>query len=198
MAFNKDIHHRKSIRLRGYDYSQSGAYFITICAHRRRPLFGDIVDGNMMLNAAGTMVEKCWRELVNKFPDIRLKEYVTMPNHIHGVVEIVGAPLVGALNTAHVGALNTAHYIPGAPTRGAPTVGDVVGAFKSLTTNAYIRGVNDAGWLPFDGRLWQRNYHEHIIRNEQAYANIAEYIRNNPLKWLDDTYFPEIAQGGIK
>lgn len=179
MAFNKNIHHRKSIRLRGYDYSQPGAYFITICTHNRRPLFGNIVDGNMMLNEAGVMVEQHWHDLANRFTAIRLGPYVTMPNHIHGVVEIVGAPLVGALHTM-----------------GAPTVGDIVGAYKSLTTNAYIRGVNDAGWLSFNGRLWQRNYYEHIIRNEQAYSNIVEYIRTNPQKWQDDRYCTSTVQGG--
>ncbi len=86
----------------------------------------------------------------------------------------------------------------GAPTRGAPTVGDVVGAFKSLTTNGYIRGINDTAWLPFDGRLWQRNYHEHIIRNEEAYSNIAEYTRTNPQKWQDDIYCNARVQGGAE
>ena len=95
MAFNKDIHHRKSIRLRGYDYSQPGAYFITICTHQRQPMFGDIVDGNMMLNAAGNMVDAVWRELPNHYPGVALGEHIVMPNHFHGVVEIVGAPLVG-------------------------------------------------------------------------------------------------------
>jgi len=93
MQFNPEMHHRQSIRLRGYDYSQAGAYFITICTHKRQPFFGDIVDGVMMMNAAGIMVEKYWWELAVKFFGIRLHEYVTMPNHIHGVVEIVGADL---------------------------------------------------------------------------------------------------------
>ncbi len=172
--------------MRGYDYSQPGAYFITICTHQRQPLFGDIVDGNMMMNAAGMMVEKYWHELANKFSGIQLHEYITMPNHIHGVVECVGAPLVGALISKHD--KSWVHDDSGAPTRGAPTVGDIVGAFKSLTTNAYIAGVNNQNWMAFNGRLWQRNYYEHIIRDEHAYSNIAEYIRNNPQKWLDDTY----------
>ncbi len=91
MRFNPDIHHRKSIRLPNYDYSQTGLYFITICTHERLPLFGEIVNGAMNLNQAGVMVDAMWRELANKFPTIQLHEYVVMPNHFHGVVEIVGA-----------------------------------------------------------------------------------------------------------
>lgn len=187
MAFNKDIHHRKSIRLRGYDYSQPGAYFITICTHQRQALFGDVVDGNMLLNAGGRMVEKCWRDLANKFSGIRLGEYITMPNHIHGVVEIVGADLcVCPEFNARVVQGKYDEKTQGAHT-GAP-LHRMVQWFKTMTTNAYIRGINDAGWPSFDGRLWQRNYYEHVIRNELSYQCIAEYVRSNPQKWQDDTY----------
>lgn len=91
MQFDPEKHHRQSIRLRGYDYSQTGAYFITICTHERQSVFGDIVDGNMMLNAAGAMVDMVWQEIPQNYPDIALGEYIIMPNHFHGVVKLVGA-----------------------------------------------------------------------------------------------------------
>ncbi len=210
MRYHRDAHHRRSIRLRGYDYSQPGAYFITVCTHQRAPLFGDVVNGVMVLNAAGAIVDAMWREMPNHFPHVTLGEYVVMPNHLHGIVHImaanpVGAPLVGA-PVSIVGApvsmpietgaptrgaptnCDVSGCVGGAPTRGVPTVGDAVGAFKSLTTNAYIDSVRHAGWQPFDRRLWQRNYYEHIIRDEESYERIADYIRNNPPRWREDVY----------
>lgn len=185
MRYNRDVHRRRSIRLRGFDYSQPGAYFITVCTHQRAPLFGDVVNGAMVLNAAGVIVDTVWRDMPNHFPLVALGEYVVMPNHFHGIVHIVGEKPVGA---PLVGALDAMGNVMGAPTRGAPTVGNVVGTFKSLATNAYIDGVNRADWPPFHGRLWQRNYYENIIRNEQAYAAIADYIYHNPQRWHDDVY----------
>ncbi len=192
---------RKSLRLQHFDYSCAGYYFITICTHRREPYFGAVVNGTLLPNAAGIMVESCWRSLPQRFAGIRLGEFVAMPDHIHGVIEIVGAPLVGArvkeCPTHDMGRAPTRgaptgnHGLCGdgdmAPTRGAPTVGDIVGAFKSLSTNAYINGVKRDGWMPFDRQLWQRNYYEHIIRDEQSLADIADYIRSNPARWQDET-----------
>lgn len=138
----------------------------------------------MRLNAAGMMVEKWWQELANKYSGIRLHEYVTMPNHIHGIIEIVGAPLVGARILPAMERATTRV----APT-GQKTIGDIVGTFKSLTTNAYIHGVKNNNWISFNGKLWQRNYYEHIIRDEESYLKISEYILTNSLQWLDDTYY---------
>ena len=94
MAYDQDRHHRRSIRLKGYDYTQAGAYFVTICTHERKCLFGDIVDGNMILNDAGRFAEKCWTEIPAHFPHVALDEFVIMPNHIHGILCIGDA--VGA------------------------------------------------------------------------------------------------------
>ncbi|MDP4999472.1 MAG: hypothetical protein NWQ41_10940, partial [Saprospiraceae bacterium] len=94
--YNPNIHHRKSIRLKGYDYSQAGLYFITICIQHRACLFGHITKGEMILNDAGNMVKNEWLNLKTRFPNIELHDYVVMPNHFHGILEIVGAPLVGA------------------------------------------------------------------------------------------------------
>ena len=170
MKFNPDIHHRKSIRLKNYDYSQAGLYFITICTEHCRCLFGTIQDGNMVLNDAGNMIAKQWHELSNRFLSVVLHEYVVMPNHFHGIIEFVGAIPCGC---------------PGP----VLTVGDVVGAFKSLSTNEYIKNVKQNNWQSFAGKLWQRDYYEHIIRNEASFLKIAEYIQNNPLKWQEDNYF---------
>ncbi len=231
MKYNPQKHHRRSIRLKGYDYSQAGLYFITICAQNRACLFGEIVVGpslvgaplvgaqmgaQMVLNDGGKMVETEWLKLPNRFTNIELHEFVVMPNHFHGILEItVGAPLVGALRvdtqntpdtqngrpegqpegqpqgiapTGHAPTTITPDISADAPTDTAKnkTVGDMMDAFKSITTVEYIRGVKTLGWQPFDGKLWQRNYWEHIIRNYNEYQRISEYIINNPQKWDND------------
>jgi REP element-mobilizing transposase RayT len=163
MTYNPN-HRRRSIRLKGYNYSQDGLYFITITIQHNQCLFGEITDGQMSLNAAGEMVSDKWKKLPERFPNIELHEFVVMPNHFHGIFEIVGTPV--------------------APT----TVGKMMDAFKSITTVEYIRGVQLSDWLPFDGKLWQRNYYEHIIRNERSYQNIAEYIINNPVRLRDNLF----------
>ena len=184
--YNSHIHHRRSIRLQGYDYSQNGAYFVTICTQNRECLLGEIVDGEMRLNDAGVMVKTVWGKLSERFPLVSLGESVIMPNHMHGIICIVGAPLVGAQNS------RTGTESNRAPTRGAPTLGDITGAFKSITTHEYIKGVKEFQWRPFPGKLWQRNYFDHIIRNDESMNKIREYIIQNPLKWLDDIENPEV------
>ena len=189
--YNPKIHHRRSIRLKGYDYSQAGLYFITICVQNRACLFGEIKNGQMILNDAGKMMEAEWLNLKDRFPNIELNEFVTMPNHFHGILQIVGAndgggqPQGIAPTIAPTGEPTTAPT--GEPS--AKTIGDMMDAFKSITTVAYIRGVKTLGWQPFDGKLLQRNYYEHIIRDEKAYHNISNYIINNPAKWAEDTFY---------
>lgn len=211
MPYNPNIHHRRSIRLKGYDYSQAGMYFITICVQDRACLFGEITDGQMICNDAGTMVENEWLKLPERFTNIHLHEYIVMPNHFHAILEIVGATLVVAQNDDNApvrvplvgtpnddNAQNDDDTQKGQPQGIAPTiaptdtvknktVGDMVGAFQSIVTVEYIRGVKTLGWEPFNGKLWQRNYWEHIIRNEIAYNRIGEYIINNPSNWDNDT-----------
>ena len=195
--YNPNIHHRKSIRLKGYDYTQAGLYFITICCQYREHLFGEITDGEMILNDAGKMVDIQWLELPNRFKNIELHEYIVMPNHFHAILEIVGATLVVAQNDTTVAQNDVINQNDdvinqkGQPQGIAPTktVGDMMDAFKSITTVEYIRGVKTLGWKPFDGKIWQRNYHEHIIRNEQSYQTISEYIINNPAKWTNDKFY---------
>jgi len=199
--YNPNIHHRRSIRLKGYDYSQAGLYFVTICVKNRECLFGEIQSGQMQLNDAGRMIEKWWFELENKFPDIRCDTMVVMPNHFHGIIHNVGADLGVCPNIANRHAPmddGQSHRNDGQSRRIAPTVGEHTGSplhrvvqwFKTMTTNGYIRGVKTFGWQPFDGKLWQRNYWEHIIRNEKSYENISGYIISNPIKWNEDTLNP--------
>jgi putative transposase len=301
MRFDPERHRRRSMRLKGYDYSQAGAYFVTICTQGRACLFGEVVDGEMRLNDAGRMVVAEWERLPALFSNVVLDAFVVMPNHIHGIVILtdpaddatdgataigatisgattggaatggattrvapttagddappVGAGLVPALSTMAgddappvgaglVPALSTmarddadpvgaglvpapsvpapstpaqsvpapsvpapstpaqsvpapsvpapstpAQSVPALSTP-APTLGDVIGAFKSRVTVEYIRGVKTFGWTPFDRRLWQRNYYEHIIRNEEALNRIRRYIVENPIRWAFDRENP--------
>jgi REP element-mobilizing transposase RayT len=142
----------------------------------RECLLGQIVDQEISLSEAGKMVQAAWEALAGRFSTVALDEFVVMPNHVHGIVWIVGASLVDAQD--------------GATTRVAPTLGDVVGAFKSITTNAYIRGVEADNWPRFPGRLWQRNYYEHIVRNDDELRRIRQYVADNPAKWALDPENP--------
>ena len=221
--YNPNIHRRRSIRLKGYDYSQKGLYFVTICTQNRECLFGEIIENKINLNIAGKMVENIWLEIPQIFPDTKLHEYIIMPNHFHAIVEIttqniktpVGAHSISARNNAHsISARNNAHSISarnnakrpetdsiGAEIDSAPTVtgmmmGDgnvslpkIMQTFKRYTTIEYIKMVKQNLLPPFEKRIWQRNYYEHIIRNEKSYLKIAEYIMNNPVKWNEDKYY---------
>lgn len=102
MKYIPDIHHRRSIRLKHYDYSQAGAYFVTICTQNKEYLFGNVMHGEMILNEAGEMVKGVWHELPDRFSEIHIDEFIIMPNHIHGIISIVGAPLVGALSPRRI------------------------------------------------------------------------------------------------
>lgn len=190
--YNPHIHHRRSIRLIGYDYSQAGLYFITICVKNRECLFGEIIDGEMNLNDAGKIANQCWLEIPNHFPDTILHEHIIMPNHVHGIVELVGAKNFSPENAdTPCEIVNTppdiSNNINGAknfsPLRSpSKTIGSVVRGFKIGVTK-WMRHNTDI----YD--VWQRDYYEHIIRNEQSYQTISEYIINNPAKWNDDKFY---------
>jgi REP element-mobilizing transposase RayT len=148
-------HHRRSIHLRGYDYTRQGAYFITICVHQRQKLFGDVVNGGVKLNPAGTMLENIWYKIPLYYAGIDVDESIVMPNHLHGIV-IVGAGPCACPNS------NFPMRHPGQSQGVAPTrplsLSDVVHRYKTMTTKQYVDGVNDDGWPVFNGKLWQRNY----------------------------------------
>ena len=206
MAYNPNIHHRRSIRLKGYDYSQAGAYFITICCKDRKCRFGKIVVGAsvMELNECGQIAYDEWLKLSERFSNFELDVFQIMPNHMHGIIvlnDIVGATLAVAQNAVVQNAV--AQNVPngiialndvGATARVAPTttnatIGDIVGAYKSLVANGCLDIYKTKNETM--GKLWQRNYYEHIIRNEQSYQTISDYIINNPAKWKDDKFFME-------
>lgn len=191
--YNPNKHHRKSIRLKGYDYSQAGLYFITICCQNKVHLFGNVINKQMILNDAGKMIEKWFNELQNKFPDVKCHEMVVMPNHIHFIIEnigSVGADLRVCPNDSNISKTEKRVSEILGEHAGSP-LHRVLQWFKTMSTNEYIRGVKNNNWIPFDGKLWQRNYWEHIIRNDQSYQKISDYIINNPSKWNDDTLFTE-------
>ncbi|PIV22510.1 MAG: hypothetical protein COZ69_14485 [Deltaproteobacteria bacterium CG_4_8_14_3_um_filter_45_9] len=161
---------RKVIRLREYDYSQAGGYFITICTYNREYLFGQVANHQMMLNKTGETVKQWWLKLEDKFINVKLDNYVVMPNHIHGIIVVIEKDKVGAI-----------HELPlqsGMIMRRQMLIPKTVGYFK-MNSAKYINRLRGAMGYP----LWQRNYYEHVIRNENELYRITDYIKNNPLKW---------------
>jgi REP element-mobilizing transposase RayT len=249
--YNPKIHHRRSIRLKGYDYSQAGLYFITICCQDRMYRFGTVQDGEMILNDFGMIAHEEWIKLAERFPNFELDVFQIMPNHMHGIIMLnnVGAGftpahnildaqndavIIGAGFTPAQNILDTqndaviigagaspaenetpknhaankndgnvwAGFTPthhdetsqnhsvadiGAGASPAPTVSDIVGAYKSLVSNGCLSIYKSKNETM--GKLWQRNYWEHIIRNEHSYQTISQYIINNPAKWQDDKFY---------
>jgi putative transposase len=169
---------RRTIRLKEYDYAQPGAYFVTICTQDRACLFGDVMDCTMKLNAVGRLVATLWNEVPARFANVDLNMFVVMPNHIHGILLYPDDGPVMADRTR-------------ATTRVAPTIGQVVGAFKSLSTVEYVRNARANGWPAFRSRLWQRNYYEHVIRDEADLDRIRRYIDENPARWEFDDENPQ-------
>ncbi len=232
--YNPNIHHRSSIRLKGYDYSQAGLYFITICCQHRACLFGEITYGEMILNDTGKIANQCWLEIPNHFSNTLLHEHIIMPNHIHGIVELVGAknfspeiiqpmpPIIPTPeianpmpeNTWNTNGAKDSWNTNGAKnswnTIGAKDSWNTIGAKDSWNTNgakdfsplrspsktigSVVRGfkIGVTKWIRQNTDIydiWQRNYYEHIIRNDQSYQTISDYIVNNPKKWNDDKFY---------
>ncbi|GAB6011474.1 transposase [Viscerimonas tarda] len=202
--FNPEIHHRRAIRLQEYDYSQEGLYFVTICVQDKQCLFGEIVDGEMVLNDVGKIVYDEWMKTPIIRPEIELGEFVVMPNHFHAIIVItrrrgeshspnndvdnVGAyrirPITANIPDTHI-ASNTQNVHN--PNQG---VFDTPLRSPSNTIGSIVRGYKSAVSKQLGFSVWQRNYHEHIIRNNQSYQKIAGYIINNPTNWADDGFYP--------
>ena len=179
---------RRSLRLRGYDYSQGGAYFVTICTESRRCLFGAIKDGQMELNAIGTMIQRVWSGLAEHYVALEADEFIVMPNHLHGILVLTRAdPTTRAEDRQEPG---RARQEP-APTGGL-SLHEIIRRFKTFTANQYRQGLSSPGSSPMEGQLWQRNFYEHVIRNERDLAAIREYIATNPLQWHLDKENPEV------
>lgn len=164
MTYDPDRHHRRSIRLTGYDYTAAGLYYVTIVAQDRECQFGTVVDGVMEPNDAGRMVATIWNELPAFYPGVGVDAFVVMPNHLHGIIVLTAPSPVGA----------------------GMSLADVVHRFKTMTTKRYVDGVKTAGWPAFRGRLWQRNYYEHIIRDDPSLDRIRRYVGENPSRWPED------------
>jgi putative transposase len=173
-------HGRRSVRVPGYDYTTPGAYFVTICAHDRACLFGEIVEGTMRVNEYGSITREAWWKTAETRAYVALQayEYIVMPNHIHGIIRIVGEPEATPERF-------------GKPVRGSiPTI---VRAFKSATTRRInvTRGISNA-------RVWQTNYFEHIIRDDEQMHRIRRYIADNPARWDEDEENPLRASVGAR
>ena len=164
------------MRLGGYDYASDGAYFITIVTHDREGLFGSVVDGEMVLNDFGRIVESTWYDLVNHNANIGLDDFVVMPNHIHGII-VIFEPVGAGSKPAQ---LFRAGYEP-APTKPV-SLSEIVRQLKTFSS----RRINALRGTP-GAAVWQRNYYDHIIRSDREYEQVAAYIANNPANWLTDT-----------
>ncbi|OQX20343.1 MAG: hypothetical protein BWK76_01845 [Desulfobulbaceae bacterium A2] len=204
--YNPAIHHRRSIRLQGYDYSQAGAYFITICTHHRQSLFGEIAGGEMRMNDAGRMVQTIWDDTPSRFDGLELDASTVMPNHIHGIMILParrGESCIRPSSCIRPGCDHNRDHSKGDHNRDHSkgdhkdrpygtlpgTVGRIIQAFKSITTHEYTVGVKKTGWPPFPGKLWQCNYWEHLIRNEMEFNRICQYIHDNPAQWESDKLY---------
>jgi putative transposase len=179
MTYNPEIHHRRSIRLRNYDYSQAGAYFVTVCSWGKECVFGEITNGEMHLNECGEIVMKYWHGIQDHFTHVGTDEFIVMPNHSHGIINIVGAihelPLHREQNHEHI------------KNRRKMVLPKIIGWFK-MNSAKQINQIRKTPGTP----VWQRNYYEHIIRDEKQLHSIREYIRYNPLKWDEDEENPEM------
>jgi len=151
---------RKQLRLPTYDYGKNGLYFITICIQNRKCLLGQIEDHVSIKSDAGKMIKETWHKIPTYNRGVNLHEFTLMPNHIHGIIELYDSSV---------------------------SIPNIIQTFKSITTHKYINGVHDHNWKTFDKKLWQRNYYEHIIRNEESLNTIQNYIINNPHNWENDT-----------
>jgi len=196
--YDPSKHHRRSIRLNGYDYSQAGAYYVTIVVHHRECLFGEVVNGEMKLNRYGEIVEHAWFDLPRHYRHIALGAFIIMPNHAHGIIVIY--------DDRRGGSLSGVNHVPGMAIAGKTdlpenpetrpykpikrhALSEIVRAFKSFSAKR-INILRKMQGIP----VWQRNYYEHIIRNEQDLKNKSDYILSNPILWDEDDENPNHIQ----
>jgi REP element-mobilizing transposase RayT len=190
MKYDPDKHHRQSIRLPAYNYSQPGAYFVTICAYQRQCIFGEIIDGQMRLNQYGAIVAETYQWLCQRYPYLHTDEWVVMPNHFHAIMVITDQPRVDTAKPCRGGSrtapTTNEQYNANVINKQRKPLGRLIGAFKTVSTKK-INILRDAPGTP----LWQRNYYEHIIRNPDAMDKIRQYIINNPVLWNIDQLHPD-------
>ncbi|MEL6524701.1 MAG: hypothetical protein AAFQ07_03230 [Chloroflexota bacterium] len=182
----KKLPQRKSPRLQGYDYSQSGAYFVTICTHRKDYLFGDVVNDEMQKFRLGDIAEQRWYDLPNHFEQVVLDGFVVMPNHVHGIIFIMDAS-ADSVNTDTIDRVPTEareHVGTASMPSARPKLGTIIGTYKAAVTRYANRILDDP-----PSKIWQSRYHDHIIRNEADLKRIREYVLYNPQKWESDTFY---------
>lgn len=197
MVFDSKIHHRRSIRLKEYDYSQNGAYFVTICTRDSACLFGEVINGVVYLNDAGNIVHTVWDDLPNHYDGIVLDAFVAMPNHVHGIIIITNS--IRADRTERAGSAwaglkpvptndgNEYAFSVGAGLQPAHPhkLSEIIRGLKTFSARR-INQTRETPGVP----VWQRNYYEHIIRNDESLVRIQEYIANNPMQWHEDNENP--------
>jgi len=182
-------HQRKSIRLQGFDYASVGAYFVTICTNERACLFGEIIDGKIILNEIGKMVQRHWNSISKHFQNVIMDEFIMMPNHMHRIITIFDD--VGAKHSQKDTSVNKIVLSENASPLQIPagtkhqSLSAIVQNFKSITSRKFNKMKRTS-----PAKLWQRNYYEHVIRDEDELKRIREYIFNNPLKWELDKENP--------
>jgi len=186
--FDPKKHHRRSIRLQGFDYSQAGAYYVTMVTWHREFLFGEIVNQEMMLGQYGAIVQKWWQEIPSHFPNVETGAFVVMPNHVHGIIFILERRGTVSVPDDNFSRQEKGGETPLQPPifRGVPTLGQIIAYFKYQTT----KEMNTVGNTGVVTKFWQRNYYEHIIRNEKDLQNKTDYIEANPLLWGKDDENP--------
>jgi len=191
VKFDPQKHHRRSIRLQGYDYASAGGYYVTIVAWQRECLFGEVVNKEMRLSKFGLVAKQQWEKLPKRFPNIELGAYMIMPNHMHGIIVI----------TDGRGTAESLNDLDGESSRRAPTqeqfqkpvkgsIPTIIRSYKSAVSYR-INLMRGSDGLP----VWQRNYYEHIIRNETDLQNKTDYIESNPLLWDEDDENPNHLLG---
>jgi REP element-mobilizing transposase RayT len=176
MPYDPQKHYRRSIRLKGYDYTQPGAYFVTLCTKARQCLFGDVVNREMRLNSLGHIAFTCWQAIPDHFPHVELDAFVVMPNHLHGIL-VINETLVGAIHESPL------RY----PCGSAPkSLGAIVGLYKAAVSKRINAICNTQG-----NSIWQRNYYEIINRNNKSLDNMRQYVVENPRCWTNDPENPQ-------
>jgi len=180
MPYDPKIHHRRSIRLPGYDYSQTGAYFVTICAHQKKHLFGEVIEGEVKTNEIGEMIWLYWDHLPRRYPNIEIDKFVLMPNHIHGIIRIV-EPVRAIHESPRKTSRDSVGAVHEPPLRRKMLLAKIIGYFK-MNTAKRINEMRGLAGVP----VWQRNYYEHIVRNDDELNKIRDYIVTNPLRWPTD------------
>ncbi|MDB5033924.1 MAG: hypothetical protein JWQ98_1165 [Chlorobi bacterium] len=177
--FDPARHHRRSIRLKGYDYSREGAYFITTCTHNRQRLFGSIHGRTMCLNDRGLIVRSIWEGLPDHYHHVHLDAFIIMPDHIHGIILLMDDCTAGNVIVGVGAGFKPAPTITHTSKSPRHALSEIVRALKTFSARAINKSRGTAGF-----RVWERNYYEHIIRSEQSLNRIRRYIERNPEQWM--------------